>query len=120
VAAQIPHGEDRFGESRGAPWLPRLRVEGRLRAALGQGLGVVRDAEGLRETLASLDGLAGEADSGEARSMILVGRLIAVSALLQEESRGAHRRRDFPMSDPLCARRSARTAHEILRENVPA
>jgi L-aspartate oxidase len=120
VAAQIPHGEDRFGESRGTPWLPRLRVEGRLRAALGQGLGVVRDAEGLRETLASLDGLAGEADSGEARSMILVGRLIAVSALLQEESRGAHRRRDFPMSDPLCARRSARTAHEILRENVPA
>jgi L-aspartate oxidase len=115
AAAPTPRSGDRFDESTGAPWLPPLRVEIPLRAAVGSGLGVVRDAEGLRATLASLDRLASEADSGEARNMILIGRLIAASALLQEESRGAHRRRDFPGSDPRYARRSARTADELLR-----
>jgi L-aspartate oxidase len=120
AVAPSSSGGDRVGASVAAPWLPTLRVESRLRAAVGRGLGVVRDAEGLRETLASLDALAGEAETGEARNMLLVGRLIAVSALLQEESRGAHRRRDFPESDPRYVRRSARTADELLRATAVA
>jgi L-aspartate oxidase len=97
-----------------APWLAPLRLENRLRAAVGRGLGVVRDAEAIGETQDALDALAGEALSGEARNMILVGRLIAASALLREESRGAHRRRDFPLVDPRLARRVERTADELL------
>jgi hypothetical protein len=61
-------GRYRFGESEGGTSLAAaVRVEGRLRAALGQGLGVRTGRRGLRETLASLDWLAGEADSGEKR-----------------------------------------------------
>jgi L-aspartate oxidase len=83
---------------------------------MGAGLGVLRDADGLRKTLASLDELVPEASSGEARNMVLAGRLIAASALLREESRGAHRRRDFADRDPRFAERTARTADEILAE----
>jgi L-aspartate oxidase len=101
-------------DATGTPWRPPLRLESRLRAAVGRGLGVIRDAEGIRETLSSLEALAGDATTGEARNMILVSRLIAASALLREESRGAHRRRDFPEADARFARRTARTADELL------
>jgi L-aspartate oxidase len=96
------------------PWRPSLRLESRLRAAVGRGLGVIRDADGIRETLSSLEALAGDASTGEGRNMILVGRLIGASALLREESRGAHWRRDFPEADPRLTRRTARTADELL------
>jgi L-aspartate oxidase len=102
------------------PWRPPLRLERRIRTAVGRGLGVVRDAEGIRETLASLDELAPEATAGEARNMILLGRLLAASALLREESRGAHRRRDFPVPDARSTRRGARTADELLMAAVVA
>jgi L-aspartate oxidase len=96
------------------PWKAPMRLENRLRAAVGRGLGVVRDAEGLHDTLDSLDALAGEAHWGEARNMLLVGRLVAAAALLREESRGAHRRRDFPDADPRLAVRPLKTADELL------
>jgi L-aspartate oxidase len=118
VTAPASRGTVQVSQGTGTPWLPPLRLESRLRAAVGRGLGVVRDTEGLREALASLDALAVEAETGEARNMILVARLIAVSALIQEESRGAHRRRDFPQSDARFARRIARTADELLRAAV--
>lgn len=104
----------RAPDATATPWRPPLRLESRLRAAVGRGLGVIRDADGIRETLSSLDALAGEATFGEARNMLLVGRLIGASALLREESRGAHWRRDFPGSNASYARRIARTADELL------
>jgi L-aspartate oxidase len=102
------------------PWRPPLRLERRLRAAVGRGLGVIRDADGIRETLSALDVLAGDARTGESRNMILVGRLIGVSALLRVESRGAHWRREFPASNARFARRIARTADELLLATVVA
>jgi len=104
----------RAADATATPWRPPLRLESRLRAAVGRGLGVIRDADGIRETLSSLDALVGEATFGEARNMILVGRLIGASALLREESRGAHWRRDFPEQNARYARRSARTADQLL------
>ena len=68
----------------------------------------------------ALDSLAGEATFGEARNMILVGRLIGAAALLREESRGAHWRRDFPESNERYARRIARTADELLLRTAVA
>ena len=114
VDATASRRQDDAGDTTATPWRPPLRLESRLRAAIGRGLGVIRDAEGIRETLTSLDALSPDARSGEARNMILVGRLIAASALLREESRGAHWRRDFPEPDARFARRTARTADELL------
>ena len=55
------------------------------REALWRHAGLLRDAEGLRA-------LAGEAHP--------LARVVAAGALAREESRGAHRRRDFPAPDP--------------------
>jgi L-aspartate oxidase len=107
----------RFDGARDAietPWQPPLDLEKRIRAAVGRGLGVIRDSDGIREALASLDALSGEAASGEARNMVLVGRLVAASALLREESRGAHWRRDHPEPDDHCAGRTTWTVEQIF------
>jgi L-aspartate oxidase len=104
----------RDADATATPWRPPLRLEGRLRAAAGRGLGVIRDADGIRETVSSLEGMSREATFGEARNLLLVGCLIGAAALLREESRGAHWRRDFPESNAHCARRIARTADELL------
>ncbi len=55
------------------------------RMALWRQAGLERDAEGL---------------TGLSRDPHPLVRLIALSALAREESRGAHRRRDFPQTDP--------------------
>jgi L-aspartate oxidase len=112
--AEVPAFGATRGDNSGTPWHPPMRLETRLRAAVGRGLGVVRDVITLRETLSSLELLSSEATAGEARNMVLVGRLVAAAAILREESRGAHRRRDFPETDASCTHRSARTADELL------
>lgn len=63
--------------------LPRPTPE--TRAALWRDAGIERDREGLERLLGDAHPLA---------------RLIAASALRREESRGAHRRADFPRTDP--------------------
>ena len=65
-------------------------------------VGIERDAEGLAGAAARLAGfdaaLPAERtrEGHELRSFITCGRLAASAALLREESRGAHYRRDFP------------------------
>jgi L-aspartate oxidase len=112
--AEVPAFGATRGDNSGTPWHPPVRLETRLRAAVGRGLGVVREVITMRETLSSLELLSSEATAGEARNMVLVGRLVAAAAILREESRGAHRRRDFPETDASCTHRSARTADELL------
>jgi L-aspartate oxidase len=64
---------------------PDARPAPQTRAALWRHAGLERDAEGLRALLDDPHPLA---------------RLAGASALAREESRGAHRRRDFPAPDP--------------------
>jgi L-aspartate oxidase len=111
---------DAVTDATATPWRPPPRLERRLRAAIGRGLGVIRDADGIRDAMSSLDALACDATTGEARNMLLVGRLLGASALLREESRGAHWRRDFPEPHARYARRSARTAVELLEASLAA
>jgi L-aspartate oxidase len=111
---------DAVTDATATPWRPPPRLERRLRAAIGRGLGVIRDADGIRDAMSSLDPLACDATTGEARNMLLVGRLLGASALLREESRGAHWRRDFPEPHARYARRSARTAVELLEASLAA
>jgi L-aspartate oxidase len=69
------------------------------RAALWERAGLERDAEGLRGLLDDPHPLA---------------RLIAGSALERAESRGAHRRRDFPDTDP-----GLDLQHAVVRPGQP-
>jgi L-aspartate oxidase len=76
-------------------------VVGRVREVLWERVGLVRDAAGLTDAIARLDGLAREADatrSRPGRNAVLVARLVAEGALARQESRGAHQRLDFPAS----------------------
>ncbi|HVB97602.1 MAG TPA: L-aspartate oxidase [Chloroflexota bacterium] len=52
----------------------------------------------------------------EGRNLVLLARLLATSALLREESRGAHYRTDFPQSAPAWQRRIVLHAKDGDRE----
>ncbi|RCV55151.1 L-aspartate oxidase [Marinitenerispora sediminis] len=78
-----------------------------LRAAMSRHVGVLRDAAGLaaaRDLLAGLTA-AGPGEPGveawEATNLLTVARALVAAAEEREESRGAHRRADFPEPDPL-------------------
>ena len=79
-----------------------------LRAAMTGGAGPLRTAEGLRSVLAALDAAAvalgpappADREGLELANIVTVGRLIAGSALLREESRGVHWREDHPGPSP--------------------
>jgi L-aspartate oxidase len=77
--------------------------------------GLVRDGEGLRTAMRVLDDLQnryGQAmptrESIELVNMITSARLVTRAALEREESRGAHFRTDFPVTD------DAHWQHHIL------
>ena len=80
-------------------------------SAMWEGAGLVRDADGLRRTLAlvgaasrRLEPALAEASTRtpwEDASIALVAWLVARAALRREESRGGHRRADFPARDDL-------------------
>jgi L-aspartate oxidase len=85
-----------------------------VQSLMWEDVGIVRDAEGLGRAKAALGawdaalaGDRGEDDPRvtptdraalELRDLVLCSRLVVEAALLREESRGAHYRRDFPES----------------------
>jgi len=92
------------------------------RALMWERVGLVRDAAGVSAALVELgrmeDGfnrvMAGAAPCrslGEARNLLIAGRLIAAAALARRESRGAHFRADVPDQDPRWQRRLFVVAH---------
>lgn len=74
------------------------------RAAADAGLNVERTGEGIAQAREELAGLPG--------TVAAVARLVATAAAARTESRGAHRRRDYPATDPEQAQsRFLRLAH---------
>lgn len=73
----------------------------RLRHGMADHCGVVRDREGLKGLLASIDQLQNE--HGAARALVAAG-LIASAALERKESRGGHYRSDFPNTNTIATR----------------
>ena len=79
-------------------------------------VGVIRDAAGLGEAIATLAQIEREAgDDRILANMALAARFIAGSALMREESRGAHARSDFPATRPALAERSFLSLVELDR-----
>lgn len=83
-----------------------------LRRTMDERVGVVRDGAGLAAGLEAIEALAARLQpvASEARNMIDSARLIARSALVRTESRGAHFRSDYPLPDAAWARETAAVA----------
>lgn len=84
-----------------------------IRALMETRVGVVREAEGLAEAVATLDPLSDICDAA------LVASLVAKGALARQESRGAHWRSDHPYQAP--ARHTETVADRAgIAANAPA
>ncbi len=86
-----------------------------LRQVMTTDVGVIRDAQGLQAALIRIAALEAQAKCNPSfLNMTATATLIAAAALLRQESRGAHCRRDFPANDPAQAHRSHLTLHEVM------
>ncbi len=86
-----------------------------LRAVMSAKVSVVRHATGLAEALQTISAIERAAWSQSGRNTVLAAKAIAASALLREESRGAHFRSDFPDPRPEWAHRTFLTLTDINR-----
>ncbi|WP_103175102.1 L-aspartate oxidase [Paracoccus sp. SY] len=94
--------------------LPDPALVARLRQAMTAGAGVLRDAEGLTNTLHTIAAIeAAQPDCPRLANMTATATLICGAALARRESRGAHCRTDFPDTLPL-GHRSRMTLAEAL------
>jgi L-aspartate oxidase len=84
-----------------------------LRDVMYTGVGVERDEAGLTWALESLWQLAAETQSEDIRDAATVGSLIARAALRRRETRGSHRRTDYPNELPAEQHRSFSTLADI-------
>ncbi|MFV0359309.1 L-aspartate oxidase [Tropicimonas sp.] len=86
--------------------VPDPALVSRLRRAMTDHVGVIRDARGLRHALREIAAIeAAQPECDTLCNMTATATLIAAAALLREESRGAHFRADFPESDNAAAQR---------------
>ena len=88
-------------------------AERKLRLAITEGVGVVRDEASIRNALAAIAGIERE-NAGDRRlaSMLTTAKLIAAAAFQRRESRGAHFRSDHPLPDASLAKRSFLTLEQ--------
>jgi L-aspartate oxidase len=83
------------------------KLRDRLQRAMTAGAGVVRSARSLADTDDTLTEIAGHTGpaSPELHNLLVVGRALLTAAVAREESRGAHRRSDFPDTSPAFSHR---------------
>ncbi len=117
MAAELPAGGDRAAPvtlafAPGGVGLD-MRAVAKLRQVMTAHVGVRRTGTGLAQALTEIDALeAAHTDCADFANMCATARLIATAALLRRESRGAHWRDDFPLTDPDLAQRSTLTLAE--------
>jgi len=104
----LPRPQPRSAELPRQTSAARVDLRAAMRACMTREVGLLRRAEGLAAVWEELFRLGVEAaasgDHGTARACRL-GRWITVAAEARRESRGAHRRADWPATDPVQARR---------------
>lgn len=90
-----------------------------LQRLMTEKVGPVRSKESLLSALDEIEGLSGlldvkfeDIEGLEMQNMLIVGKLIAQSALERHESRGVHFRTDFPVEDPAWLRHLSRNIAE--------
>ncbi|WP_245411766.1 L-aspartate oxidase [Phyllobacterium leguminum] len=83
-----------------------------LRKTMSAHFGVIRHRIGMEEGLRIILGLERTNRNAAFANTLTTAKLVAVSALKREESRGAHYRTDFPQARPECQRRSLITLAE--------
>ena len=77
------------------------KIRDSIQRAMGEGAGVIRSASSLAAAAAELDALAAAGvPAGEAANLLTVARAVVAGAAARTESRGGHRRSDFPSIDP--------------------
>lgn len=95
--------------------VPDPDLVARLRQAMTDGAGVIRDAEGLSGTLRAIAAIEAAQPGNDALlNMTATATLIAAAALERCESRGAHFRADFPQTDGATGTRSMMTLTDAL------
>ncbi|MEH6834856.1 MULTISPECIES: L-aspartate oxidase [Falsihalocynthiibacter] len=104
---QAPEVALSFGAENNTP--PATAIE-TLRQTMTEHVGVLRNGDGLRAALRQIAALEdANQNNVEFLTMCATATLIAASALLREESRGAHERTDFPQMSTGPAQRSMMT-----------
>jgi L-aspartate oxidase len=106
--------------SNGPVLLPIESAVSRLQELMWKNVGIVRTGNGLKQAVKELEDIGTQVSRPhsrreyEARNLQIAGLLVARSALVREESRGAHYRSDFPdHNDPKFKKHSV-----VARENV--
>ncbi len=104
----------RVGSARPPDPVLRAAAVARLRQVMTEHVGVIRDATGLRFALSEFEQLERKVGGDRVlANMLTTARLIAASALMREESRGAHYRSDFPALDKAFATRTFITLDDV-------
>ncbi len=87
----------------------------KLRCAMYEHAGVIRNAIGLSSALALFDDLLGAAQDHdrEIRNALMVAKLVASAARDRHESRGSHYRSDYPGANEAYAQRSFTTLKSV-------
>ncbi len=91
----------RWSQSSVDPVVAMPEVRQAARALAWERVGLIRERDGLEFALARFEELLGRLPHAacEARSLVVVGWLVAAAALHRAESRGAHFRTDYPATD---------------------
>ena len=88
----------------------------KLRRTMSRCMGVLRDEEGMTECLRTIVQLERGRTTERFRNVLTTAKMMTVSALRREESRGGHYRTDFPDESDAWRRRSRLTLEEAESE----
>ena len=117
VASPLPELNARLASDRDEPAVHDrdFAVVEELRDLMSANVGVIRDGSGLSGAIRAIRRLSSRTNDIEISNMLTTALMIASSAWMRRESRGAQFRSDFPQADPTFARRSRMTLAEALK-----